>query len=205
MTLWYIARASGIVALVAFTLATALGSLTSVRPTEPGRAANERRILVQYAHRSAAVTGLTLAAVHVTAIVLDAQAHVSASQVVVPFTAGYRPLAVGLGTIALYLFTITAIVGASRGRLAGSAGASGVWRIVHAAAYIGWALSIGHALFSGTDVNHLWMIALALGSIALVVGALSGRLRSESDHAASYLVSTRRDRTESDRRVRSLR
>ena len=74
MTLWYIARASGIVALVAFTMATTLGALTSVRPAERGRAANERRILAQYAHRSAAVTGLTLAAVHVTAIVLDTQA-----------------------------------------------------------------------------------------------------------------------------------
>ena len=205
MTLWYIARASGIVALVAFTLATTLGALTSVRPAERGRAANERRILAQYAHRSAAVTGLILAAVHVTTIVLDSQAHVSAAQVVVPFTAGYRPLAVGLGTIALYLFTITAVVGASRGRLAGSSGASGAWRAVHAAAYVGWALSIGHALFAGTDANHLWMIALALGSIALVIGALSARLRSESDHAASYLVTTRRDRTESERRMRSLR
>jgi|SoiMetStandDraft_5_1073268.scaffolds.fasta_scaffold84491_2 methionine sulfoxide reductase heme-binding subunit len=205
MTLWYIARASGIVALVAFTMATTLGALTSVRPAERGRAANERRILAQYAHRSAAVTGLTLAAVHVTAIVLDTQAHISAAQVVVPFTAGYRPLAVGLGTIALYLFTITAVVGASRGRLAGSEGASGAWRLVHAAAYVGWALSVGHALLAGTDVNHLWMIALALGSIALVIGALSTRLRSESDHAASYLVTTRRDRTESERRMRSLR
>ena len=205
MTVWYIARASGIVALVAFTLATALGALTSVRPAERGRAANERRILAQYAHRSAAVTGLTLAAVHVTAIVLDAKAHVSASQAVVPFTAGYRPVAVGLGTIALYLFVITAIAGASRGRLAGSTGASGAWRVVHAAAYVGWALAIGHALFAGTDVGRLWMVALALGSITLVVVAFSVRLRSESDHAASYLVATRRDRAESDRRVRSLR
>jgi len=205
MTLWYIARASGIVALVAFTLATALGALTSVRPADRGRAANERRILAQYAHRSAAVTGLTLAAVHVTAIVLDAQAHVAASSVVVPFTAGYRPVAVGLGTIALYIFTITAIAGASRGRLAGSTGASGAWRVVHAAAYVGWALSIGHALLAGTDVGRLWMVALGLGTITLVISAFSIWLRSESDHAASYLVSTRRVRTEADRQTRSLR
>jgi predicted ferric reductase len=205
MTLWYVARASGVVALVAFTLATALGALTSVRPARRGRDSDERRILAQYAHRSAAVTGLALAAVHVTAIVLDAQAYVSASQAVVPFTAGYRPVAVGLGTIALYLFVLTAIVGASRGRLAGLAGASRAWRVVHAAAYVGWALSIGHALFAGTDANRLWMLALALGSIAVVIGGLSLRLRSESDHAASYLVSARRDGAEADRRMRSLR
>jgi methionine sulfoxide reductase heme-binding subunit len=205
MTVWYVARASGIVALVAFTLATALGALTSGRPVATGRAAHERRILAQYAHRSAAVTGLALAAVHVIAIVLDAQAHVSAGQAVVPFTAGYRPVAVGLGTLALYLFVLTAIAGASRGRLAGSSGASGTWRVVHAAGYVGWALSIGHALYAGTDANRLWMVALALGSVALVLGALSLRLRSESDHAASYLVATRRDRTDSDRRARTRR
>ena len=60
-------------------------------------------------------------------------------------------------------------------------------------------------IVAGVMALAIVMIALALGSIALVIGALSARLRSESDHAASYLVTTRRDRTESERRMRSLR
>ena len=98
MTLWYTARGAALAALIALSVATALGALVSL----PSRNA-ARRVIVQYAHRSAAVLGIGLLALHVTAIVLDSKAHVSLLGALVPFTSGYRPEWVGLGTIALYL------------------------------------------------------------------------------------------------------
>lgn len=192
MTLWYLARASGIVAMLTFSLATSLGLIAAIRPSSTDVRTGERRVYLQYAHRAAAVTGLVLVGLHATTLIADTQAGVTLPQAVVPFTASYRPLAVGLGTLALYLFVTAAVVGAARGRLSGSPRAARGWRVVHGLAYAGWALSIGHAVTSGTDATQTWMLALVVGSVTIVLGALSLRLRSEAEHAESALAAARR-------------
>lgn len=100
--------------LVCFTFAVCLGALGSVRvdPLDPD--ARERRLLTQYLHRAAAVTGMLLILVHATAIVVDGKSGVSVSDVLIPLTAGYRPVAVALGTLSAYLFVFVAVAGASR-------------------------------------------------------------------------------------------
>ncbi len=112
MTLWYLARAAGLSALIALSMATVLGALASV----PGSALG-RRVIVQYLHRAAAVVGLVILVGHITALVLDGKSGISLASVAIPFTSSYRPLAVGLGTIALYLFVLVSVMGAARGRM----------------------------------------------------------------------------------------
>ena len=191
MTLWYLARASGIVAMLMLTLSTTLGLIASIRPAASDGRTVERRVHLQYAHRSVAVTGLALVGVHVATLVADALAGVTVSQAFVPLTASYRPAAVGLGTVALYLFILAAVAGAARGRLSRSPRAAGGWRFVHAAAYVGWGLSIGHAVLTGTDATQPWMLAFVVGSASTVFGALSLRLRSQAAHIESGLAAAR--------------
>ncbi len=87
MTLWYLARAAGVMALIFFTVAASLGALGSSTRTP------ERRFWLQYVHRSAAVTGLLLLLAHVVAVISDSNVNISASVIVWPFGSGYRPLA----------------------------------------------------------------------------------------------------------------
>jgi len=195
MTLWYLARASGIVAMLMLSLSTALGLIASIRPEVSDVRTVERRLHLQYAHRSAAVTGLVLVGVHMTTLVADAQAGVAVSQAFVPLTASYRPAAVALGTVALYLFILAAVAGAARGRLSRSSFAAGGWRFVHAVAYVGWGLSIGHAVLTGTDATQAWMLTFVIASVSTVLGALSLRLRSEAANAESVLAVARRSGT----------
>lgn len=177
MTLWYLARALGFVALVAFTASTALGALATVGPRTPdGRRV---RLVRQLVHRSVAVLGLVALTLHMVAIVADAYVDVSIPGSLVPFTAGYRPFAVGLGTLALWAFVATAVSGAARGRLAASPTGARIWRGVHGAAYGGWVLSMGHGVLAGTDTQTPWAIATYVACGLTVLAAVGYSLGHE--------------------------
>ncbi len=177
--IWYLARAAGMVALIAFTASTVLGSLAARHPRPHDASSLDRRFLTQMAHRSAAVVGLGMLLAHVVLILLDSYVPVSLTGTLVPFTAGYRPVAVGVGTIAVYAFVLVAVSGALRGRLATFAAGARRWRLVHLAAYAGWALSMGHGIFAGTDTGAWWSTAVYAACGLAVAAALVVRLRSE--------------------------
>jgi len=173
MTLWYTARGAGLAALVALSMATALGAVVSMPSRNPAR-----RVVLQYAHRAAAVLGLALLAVHVTAIVADAKAHVGVLGALIPFQSSYRPGSVALGSVAAYLFLAVSALGLGRGRLARSPQAIRVWRGLHALAYLGWAAAILHGFRSGTDVGTGWVDAVFLVCLVGVLAAITARLVS---------------------------
>lgn len=179
MTWWYLARAAGVVMLVCFTVAVCLGALASVRtdPLDPD--ARERRLLTQYLHRAAAVTGMLLILVHATAIVVDGKSGVKLSGVLIPLTAGYRPVAVALGTVSAYLFVLVALLGARRGRIATSARGVKVWRLAHGSSYVAWATCVLHGLLAGTDAGTLWMTAITVSCTAAVAVCVAIRIRSQ--------------------------
>ena len=173
MTLWYTARGAGLAALVALSAATALGALVSMPSPNPAR-----RIVVQYAHRAAAVLGLALLAVHITAILADAKAHVGILGALIPFQSSYRPGSVAFGSVCRVRVPrrgrtrprprATCPFAAGRPRLAGA----------HALAYLGWAAAIIHGFRSGTDVGQGWVDALFLVCLVGVLAAITARLVS---------------------------
>lgn len=180
MTLWYLARAAGMVALIAFTASTVLGALATRRPRSAGPQGMDRRYLVQMSHRSAAITGLLALVAHVVLLVTDSFVSLSISGVLIPFTAGYRPLALAMGTIGVYAIVLVAVSGAARGRLASSARAAKAWRSVHLMAYVGWALAMGHGVFAGTDTGAWWSTAIYVACGGAVLAAVIARLASRS-------------------------
>ncbi|MEO6512367.1 MAG: hypothetical protein ABIO16_15320 [Nocardioides sp.] len=194
MTLWYLARAAGFVALLSATVTVALGAIgSSARPT--GRSVDtrhlDRRVIAQLVHRSAAVLTLAMLGLHTVLLVTDSYVDVSISGALVPFTAGYRALAVGLGTLSLYGFAVVSLTGAARGRLAASPRLSRAWRAVHLSAYGAWVLAMGHGVLAGTDTAQTWALALYGGCAALVGAALTTRVLAVRRHARSPLPAAR--------------
>jgi sulfoxide reductase heme-binding subunit YedZ len=196
MTLWFLARALGMVALLGFTASVCLGALAS--STGRGTGAHEKRAVRQLAHRSIALVALGALALHVGLLVLDTHVALSLMSVVVPFTSGFAPFAVGLGTLAVWAFVATALSGLSRGRLAGSRVSPRAWRTVHAAAYVGWVLSMGHGVLAGTDTGRAWTTvvyvgcALAVGTaVALRVLARPRRTTTLTDSVPAHRVLVR--------------
>jgi sulfoxide reductase heme-binding subunit YedZ len=181
MTLWYLARAAGVISMIMFTLSASLGILTS------GSRQPEQRFWLQYVHRSAAATGLVLLTAHVLAVIADSYVDISPTVVVWPFGSGYRPFAMVVAVLALYGLVLAAVVGAARGRLATSQAFTKHWRTIHIAASAGWLLSVGHALLAGTDRSTPWMLAITLGCLSAVAGAGAYRLRSQPERASTPL------------------
>jgi sulfoxide reductase heme-binding subunit YedZ len=171
MTIWLIARGAGLAALVLLTLATALGALVSgAGPARPGA-----RVVAQYAHRVTASLGLAVLGLHLTMILADSLAHVGWVGALVPFTAQYRPLWVGLGTLAAYTFLLVGATGFGRGRMAGWSRGAAAWRALHGAAYAGWALAMLHGLRAGTDSGVAWVRVLYLTCLVAVLGSVATR------------------------------
>jgi sulfoxide reductase heme-binding subunit YedZ len=191
MTLWYLARAAGFAALLTATATIVLGALASSRHATSD-VQRDRRVLRQLAHRSAGVVTLALVGLHFVLLVTDRFVDLSLPGVLLPFTAGYRAVGVGLGTLAAYGLLVVAVTGALRGRLAPSVAASRAWRAVHGSAYVVWLLAMGHGLLSGTDTATWWAWPL-YGSCGLAVLAAGWvRLGGADDHNRAPLPAARR-------------
>jgi sulfoxide reductase heme-binding subunit YedZ len=185
MTLWFIARAAGFVALLAASVTVALGAAgTSSR--------GDRRIVAHLVHRSAAVLTLAMLGLHEALLVADRFVDVSVAGALVPFTAGYRGIALGLGTLAVYGFVVVAATGALRGRLAASSSAARAWRAVHGSAYAAWVLAMAHGVLAGTDTGRGWALAVYGASAFLVAASVAARLAAAARARRAPLVQARR-------------
>lgn len=170
MLIWYLARGAGLAAFAALSVATAVGAAGARRTGDPAT-----RVVRQYVHRAAALSGVALVVLHVTTLLADPYAHVG-KRGLVPLGSGYRPVAVTFGVLALYLFTAVAITGALRARLSGSGRAVRLWRAVHLSAYLAWAMSAWHFLTAGTDAATAWARVLLVVGAAVVIGGVGRRL-----------------------------
>jgi predicted ferric reductase len=182
MMLWYVARGAGLSALVLLTISTALGALMT------GRGTASNRVLAQYTHRATASLGLGVLLLHVLTILADSYAGVGWFGALVPLQSGYRPLWVGLGTLAVYTFVGVAALGFARGRLTTSARGVQIWRSLHGLAYLGWGLAMLHGINSGSDTSVTWVRMLYVGCAAAVLGSVAARVSIESKRVLTPAV-----------------
>ena len=173
-TVWYAARA-------------AVSSRTcSSRPAcwpascSPARRASRvsPRFAVEDVHRFLGILAGLFIAIHVGSIALDTVVPFSLALVIL-FTASYRPLATGLGIVALELLLAVAMTNRLRSRLSYR-----VWRRAHYATLGVWLLATGHGILSGTDRSQTWLLAVYATTVALVAGAAALRF-GRAPHAAT--------------------
>jgi sulfoxide reductase heme-binding subunit YedZ len=173
--LWYATRGSGAMTLVLLTGSVVLG-IGEVRRWQP---AGAPRFAVAALHRTISLLALVLLVVHIVTTLLDPFPRVGLLNAVVPFATDYRPLWVGLGTLAsdvLLALVVTSIV---RRRLGYR-----VWRGLHWLAYACWPVAVLHGLGSGSDTKTMWMLALTLACVGAVVVALGSRLAAPGTRPA---------------------
>ena len=84
-----------------------------------------------------------------------------------PFTSAYRPLAIGLGTLAVDLGGAVLLTSLIRRRLGYRA-----WRAVHWLAFLAWPAAFAHSLLTaGSDLRTWWVALIEVGVAAAVVTA----------------------------------
>jgi sulfoxide reductase heme-binding subunit YedZ len=162
--LWEVCRSTGLISLLLLTVAVVLGA-TAAWGSPAARAAR------QGVHRWAAGLSVGLLVAHVVTAVADSYVELSVRDAFVPFTAGYRPLEVGLGTVASDLLLAVLLTSLARARLRGPG-----WRRVHVLAYAAWPLAVLHAYGAGSDVEATAVRAVTAGCGTAVVLVLLARL-----------------------------
>jgi predicted ferric reductase len=170
MSIWFIARGAGLSAMVLLTASTCLGALSS------GRGTIGTRVVGQYVHRVVASLGLAVLALHIWAILTDSYAHVGWVGALVPFTSGYEPNRVAIGSLAVYSVVVAALVGATRRGFANSRHGAAVWRYLHGVAYLACGLSILHGFTTGTDSSVGWVRVLYVLCLVALGSTLAVRL-----------------------------
>src|SRR6185312_137752 len=163
---WYVARSSGIVAwaLILATIVWGLLLATKVLGRKPGPA------WLLSLHRYLGALTVVFVGVHVGAILVDTYTDFGITDVLVPFTGSWHPLAVAWGIVGMYLLAAIEITSLLRHRMSKRA-----WHAVHLLSYFLFATTTVHMLTAGTDVTAvlastaavLLGVAVTFGSVAL--------------------------------------
>jgi methionine sulfoxide reductase heme-binding subunit len=168
-TAWYVARGTGVIALILLTVVMVLGvGSRSGRPVF-----GLPRFAVSLVHRNASLIAVGLVTVHVITLLIDPYAQIRLVDVIVPFTAAYRTAWVGFGTIALDLIAVLVLTSLLRPRIGPR-----TWRTLHWLAYTTWPVAWIHGITTGTDRGSTWYFATAIGTAVIVVAAVIWRCSS---------------------------
>lgn len=164
---WFAARSTGVVCLVLLTFSLALGIGASTRMSS----ARWPRFVTQSLHRSLSLLALALLLAHIVAVILDDFVDITITDSVIPFVSTYRPIWMGLGTVASDLLVAVTVTSLLRHRIG-----YGTWRAVHWTSYACWPLSVVHGLGTGSDTREAWSLWLTLACVALVLLAVAWRV-----------------------------
>jgi hypothetical protein len=175
---WIAARALGVTAYLLLVVEVGLGLVLS----HPRNTAHWRltRPVMPW-HEMVSVFTFAFVALHVVLLALDPWAKVAFVGALVPGFSEYRPVAIGLGSIAMYALLVTAVT-AKWTRLLPSRW----WLRIHRVAALGFLLTWAHAVLAGTDSGALLPLYLATG-LPILAGVAhrwwTGRIRPQRELA----------------------
>lgn len=168
--LWYLNRGSGVALLLVLTATLCLGILSA----RAGRARLVPRFVGQQLHRNLGVLALVLVVGHVATAVTDTYVDIRWWQALSPVGASYKPLWLGLGSIAFDVMLIVVLTSLLRERLGQRA-----WRTIHLLGYLSWPFALVHSVGIGTDATSAWGRQVGLGCLAAVALAAAVRLTTD--------------------------
>jgi predicted ferric reductase len=164
---WYLSRAAGITAYLLLSATTVLGLAIATRIADRWLA----RPTVFALHEHLAWLGLAATGLHLGALLGDSYLPFRLDDLLIPLAAPYRPTAVAMGVIALYLSIVITGSFYVRARLGQRA-----WRAIHTASFATYVLATGHGVLAGSSTTQPWMQWLYLASGAAVLFLTNYRL-----------------------------
>jgi methionine sulfoxide reductase heme-binding subunit len=166
---WYLSRSAGIVAWLMLTASVLWGIVLATDLFPKWR----RPAWLLDMHRWLAGLTFFFIAGHLVTLLFDSYAHFRPLDFVVPYAGTWRPTAIAVGVVGLWLLVAVEVTALAMKRLSKK-----WWRDVHIASYfVFWAVSI-HAALAGTDTSKTLYIVSAIAALAAVVFAASYRALS---------------------------
>lgn len=145
---WLVSRSAGIVALGLVAVSVLIGLTMATKiVSRPGLGKKLVRL-----HEHVALVALCAMVVHGATLLGDNWLKAGVRGLVVPFTMGYRPLYTGLGMVGAYLAALLGLSFYLRRRIGAK-----LWRKLHRATVLVWALGVVHTLGGGSDAGTVWL------------------------------------------------
>jgi len=157
--LWYVTRAAGIVAYLLLWLSTVWGLGVASKIFDPLL----HRAFTFDAHEFLSLLAIGFTLLHVVVLLGDRYLPFSVTQVLIPFSAPYRPLWVGIGVVGLYLTLLVTVTFYLRRWISQKA-----FRAIHLLSFLAYLGVTLHGLYAGTD-SALWATQLMYAGTALVI------------------------------------
>lgn len=172
---WYVIRASGLTSYILLTVSMLWGLALSSKVFKnwsPGP-------LSMVLHSGLSWIALAFAALHALLLMADKYVPYQLTEVLIPFTGPYRPLAVGLGTIAFWVILVVTLSFSMKKRIGHR-----VWKWIHFTSYLAFVLVTVHGLTAGTDASRLGVRLVLVASVVLVSGFLFVRVARRDQKSA---------------------
>jgi predicted ferric reductase len=146
---WYLSRATAISGYLILWVSMMLG----LAMTSQLAAKGTTRAALFEIHKFTSIMGLFFAIFHALILIGDQFLNLGILNVLIPFaTNSYRPLWVGLGQVAIYIWAILVISFYVRRQITKYG-----WRLIHFASFATFLLILIHGITSGTDAGLLSM------------------------------------------------
>ena len=123
-------------------------------------------------HRFLGGVATIFTGLHLGSIFLDSYVHFGPADFLVPFASPWKPVAVALGVLALYLLLAVEATSLAKRRLPHR-----VWRRVHVLSMPLFALATLHFVTAGTDAHGMLLLSGVLGVTLVVVAMIAIRVR----------------------------
>jgi predicted ferric reductase len=164
--LWIATRALGITAYLLLSIAMLVGLSLSTRTTPRSKLVSPLAL-----HRALSLLAILTTLGHAGLLLFDKKVAFGLGELLIPLRSSYRPFAVGLGTVALYLLLLLELSQHARKWLGQAA-----WRTMHALTFVLYLAATFHGISAGTDSARPALWLLYLGSATLISGMLFLRL-----------------------------
>jgi DMSO/TMAO reductase YedYZ heme-binding membrane subunit len=178
-TMWYLSRATGMVAWVVLGITCLWGILLITRMLKPA----DRPAWLLDLHRYLGVLSLVTVAAHMATLVGDNWTYFAWRELFVPQASAWNRVAVTWGVIAFYLLVVIQVTSWFMKWIPRR-----LWHGVHLLSYVLFAMVTVHGFLAGSDSTNLVFFAIACGGSAILLFALIARVlqgRAKRTHRAA--------------------
>jgi hypothetical protein len=150
-TMWYITRASGIVAYLLLWLSTVWGLAVSSKFLD----LLLHRSFTYDFHQYISLLAIGFTFLHIGVLLFDRYLPYTLAQILVPFLSPYRPVWIGIGVIGFYLALLVTVTFYIRARIGQK-----VFRTIHLLSLVSYLTVTVHSLLSGSDSSLVSVMVL---------------------------------------------
>jgi DMSO/TMAO reductase YedYZ heme-binding membrane subunit len=195
--LWYITRATGLVALVLFTVVVCLGTFVSNRVG--GKTVG--RFELNELHRSVSMVAMAFLVLHIVTTIVDSYVPTGWLSAVVPLTSPYKRLDVAIGAVAFDLILAVWASSLMKSRIS-----NGSWRFVHWFSWLAFVAAIVHSFLIGTDARSgIGLAVVAACAVAVLVTALWRYVKRPTRASGRTALSPLEAHDDADKRAKARR